>query len=55
VLFPEALLEKRAAVIDHIAIEPHALDTKSSPTTYKRGMFPKLDSNTINREPVTNR
>ncbi|XP_064629809.1 DENN domain-containing protein 5B-like isoform X3 [Lineus longissimus] len=51
----EALLEKRAAVIDHIAIEPHALDTKSSPTTHKRGFFPKLDSNSLNREPVTNR
>ncbi|XP_074642323.1 DENN domain-containing protein 5B-like isoform X3 [Tubulanus polymorphus] len=50
----EMLLERRAAVIDHLAIEPHVLDDKPRPA-YQRNIFPLLNYQVLKKEPTNSR
>ena len=54
VLFSESLIEKRSSIIDLSADRPHELEIKHI-YRHTPGFFPQLDSDILNKEPVTNK
>ncbi|XP_069132552.1 DENN domain-containing protein 5B-like isoform X3 [Argopecten irradians] len=49
----ETMLQKRVIYIDHVSPKPHSLDDLEKSVPLEPGIFPKLDSEVLNKEPVT--